>query len=385
MKKILCLFLFVPSFVVASFSDDDQIPDWAFESIQNLVEDEIFSGNPDGTFAPNRSLNRAEFCKILIQATDINLYEGMQASFPDVETDQWFFSYVETAKREGWLAGYPDGLFRPGNTLNRAEAAKILVGAFDLEVESLRSGEAWFQPYFRALEDADLLAHGARFDFLESDHKPSRAEIAEQLHRVLETMEADEAEEIMEEEEEIIELPEPVVEAPKTSSSGGVNTMPTDFVAPAAPVSQVNTRAGDLKITKDSQLERNAAVVPGATRVKAHSLLFSVIGEPVIVDTLQFRRVGNGSFADFAQAWVEVDGIVLSEKVEITEDLVSLPLKSSLTIRSGMRNFVLRVNVASGAGSGSSRFVLFLPEWIGADARNRIGLFPFGGADIVIE
>jgi len=386
MKYFLCLFLLLPSFVFAGFKDNHKIPAWAQGGIDKLVERGIFSGNPDGTFAPDRALNRAEFCKILIQATEVEPYTGSEPSFPDVKKTDWFFGYVETAKREGWLSGYPDGKFRPGNTLNRAEAAKILAGAFDLEVGTAYPGESWFERYFRALDQSDLLAYGSMFEDLGSDKKPSRAEIAEQLHRVMEKkakkIKKKEKEETDEDE---IEEEVSMVDAPKMTSGSSDSTMPTDYIAPQAPESVVDEDAGDLKVSKDENLERYYEVAPGATRVKAHSLIFSAIGERVRIESFQFRRVGNGSAADFAQAWIEVDGVAMSEKVSITEDLVNIPLRDALTVRSALRNFVLRVDVAGNAAVGSSRFVLFMPEWIGADAENRIGFFPFGGADIVIE
>ncbi len=387
MKKILGLFCLCLPLSVSAFSDQASIPSWATQSIDTLVESGVFSGNPDGTFAPLRPLNRAEFCKLLAQATYTDLYEDQIESFPDVQYDDWFFPYVETAKQEGWLAGYPDGRFRPENTINRAEVAKILSAVLALPEESPQAGEEWFEPYFRALDSVDLLAHGSEIDSTKAALNPTRAEIAEQLFRFQEyLMRSDEkaSEDDMEAsllEEEVLEMEE-VFEAPVVERK--IN--PDDYVAPAAPVSKISGNAGDLKITKDSQLQRSYEVSAGASSVKAHSLFFSVQGSPVEVKSIQFRRVGNGSSDDFDHVWIEVDGVTRSEKVFVSsDDLADIVFSTPLTVRSGIHNITLWVDVAADAGVSSSRFVLFLPEWIGANAQNRMGFFPFGGADIVIK
>jgi len=86
------------------------------------------TGNPDGTFAPNRIVNRAEFLKILFKSHPDILVTDNDASacFPDVRKNDWFSSYVCLAKTRKVVGGYPDGFFRPANPVNYAEALKML-------------------------------------------------------------------------------------------------------------------------------------------------------------------------------------------------------------------------------------------------------------------
>lgn len=85
-------------------------------------------GNPDGTFAPDRTLNRAEFTKIVLLSHPKILVANNDAAncFPDVKRVDWFSKYVCMAKKRGMVGGYPDGLFRPDRPVNYAEALKIL-------------------------------------------------------------------------------------------------------------------------------------------------------------------------------------------------------------------------------------------------------------------
>jgi len=54
--------------------------------------------------------------------------------FPDVGTDRWSYSFVETLYNWSVVDGYPDGTFGPGKNINRAEIAKMVVGAMNPSV-----------------------------------------------------------------------------------------------------------------------------------------------------------------------------------------------------------------------------------------------------------
>lgn len=85
-------------------------------------------GNPDGSFQAARSLNRAEFLKIaLASAPNIRVSKSDATNcFPDVRQTDWFSPYVCLAKKRGMVSGYDDGKFRPENSVNYAEALKML-------------------------------------------------------------------------------------------------------------------------------------------------------------------------------------------------------------------------------------------------------------------
>ena len=42
------------------------------------------TGNDDGSFLPNKKLNRAEVAKIIVLASGLDIYKSDQAHFPDV-------------------------------------------------------------------------------------------------------------------------------------------------------------------------------------------------------------------------------------------------------------------------------------------------------------
>ncbi len=107
----------------ATFSD---VPSthWAFEAIQKAEKAGIMIGYPDGTFHPEEAVTRAEMTKLLYRMVE-KIYSGGE-SFADVPGDHWAKEEIAALAQMGVLTGYPDGTFRPDKKINRGEAAVIL-------------------------------------------------------------------------------------------------------------------------------------------------------------------------------------------------------------------------------------------------------------------
>ncbi len=60
-----------------------------------------------------------------------------ESPFVDVPVDEYFCSYVQAAKQQGVVSGYPDGTFRPFATVTRAEIATM----FDRVAEEIYSSD----------------------------------------------------------------------------------------------------------------------------------------------------------------------------------------------------------------------------------------------------
>ncbi len=78
------------------------------------------------------------------------------SSFRDVKPGDFGFEAVEYLKMKGVLAGYGDGTFRPDKQVNRAEAIKIIAAPFMTETEQKKIGKSvyddvkdgdWYVPY----------------------------------------------------------------------------------------------------------------------------------------------------------------------------------------------------------------------------------------------
>jgi len=147
MKKIVSLVLaismvmsmFVSAFAASATFEDVTDPNCA-GAIEALVELGVVNGLPDGTFAPENKVTRAQLAKMLVLCTGI--VEGMSEAeaeeyfadyadnkvFNDVE-GHWGAGYVNAAAQLKLISGYPDGSFKPNKDVSYAEAITMMIRA----------------------------------------------------------------------------------------------------------------------------------------------------------------------------------------------------------------------------------------------------------------
>lgn len=118
--------------LAATFSDvPESNPD--YKAIEYLKAQGFISGYPDGTFKPAQIVNRAEAIKIILSAKGIATKDATTTSFKDVAASDWFAKYVETAKALAIVNGNPDGTFAPARNVNKVELLKMLLLAYEVK------------------------------------------------------------------------------------------------------------------------------------------------------------------------------------------------------------------------------------------------------------
>ena len=145
----------------------------------------IVKGYADGTFKPDHTINRAEFTKIITSSIfsteEIANCKGEENIFSDVEPNVWYADFVCSAKSAHIIDGYDDGTFRPGSFVNFAEAAKIVVNAFSIEMNTEDHNNIWWKPYVFALSRIG----GLPPSFTDPNQLLTRGEMAEIIFRVM--------------------------------------------------------------------------------------------------------------------------------------------------------------------------------------------------------
>jgi len=127
-------------------------------AVTYLSENKIVKGYDDGTFKPANPINRAEFTKILMESAFPGESFSDSGCFPDASAGSWYAGYVCAAKKKGIIGGYPDGSFKPANTINAAEMLKILLNTLKpASVPAAKTGEPWFQRFWTAATDLGIL------------------------------------------------------------------------------------------------------------------------------------------------------------------------------------------------------------------------------------
>jgi hypothetical protein len=106
---------------------DVQPSDWFYDYVRCLYCRGAVSGYADGTFRPSNNTTRGQLSKIVVLGFALSINTSGGPHFTDVPIGSTFYDYVETANNAGFVAGYADGTFRPGNNVTRGQLSKIVV------------------------------------------------------------------------------------------------------------------------------------------------------------------------------------------------------------------------------------------------------------------
>lgn len=109
--------------ITAAFQDVEGDA-WYAKAVHTIASLGMVKGYPDGTFRPDQPITRAEFTAIAMSFAQ--QAGGGENIFSDVSRDDWFYDCVVGSIQYGWISGYPDGTFRPNNTITRAEVTVIV-------------------------------------------------------------------------------------------------------------------------------------------------------------------------------------------------------------------------------------------------------------------
>ena len=148
----------------------------SYSSIKYLKENGIVEGYDDNTFRPGKTINRAEFMKIVIGSVN-DSPEGADC-FKDVKKE-WYAPYICEGKAKGIVSGYQDGYFRPERDISFSEASKIIVNTLGVQ-KGDSDPNIWYKIFVIGLEKQNAIPVSIS-DF---DQKITREEMAEMVYRI---------------------------------------------------------------------------------------------------------------------------------------------------------------------------------------------------------
>lgn len=103
---------------------------WAEEYILTLKESGVVNGNENRLFRPDDTISRAEFVKMICALLGISPADGNR--FADVSDSEWFAGYVYGAYNAGIINGTGANEFSPYSHITRQDAAVIINRACNL-------------------------------------------------------------------------------------------------------------------------------------------------------------------------------------------------------------------------------------------------------------
>lgn len=119
--------------VKAAAGYSDVSDSYAAKEIAALSAAGILNGFEDGTFRPLESVNRAQFAKVMAAALKLEPNAQQASHFADIPQDAWYAGYVGALVNEGITEGTEADQFSPDKSVSREELAVFFVRSMKLE------------------------------------------------------------------------------------------------------------------------------------------------------------------------------------------------------------------------------------------------------------
>lgn len=160
---------------------------WAYDAIKNLNTRGLINGYPDGTFKPQNTITRAEAAVIIAGALDLK--KTKNPTFSDVKSTSFAFDAIAAVAEKGIITGRTAGKFTPEGHLTRAEMATILKRAYNLSGTTATKFKDVPSSHWASKDINILIANNLIEGYKDGTFKPersiSRAEFATLLDRII--------------------------------------------------------------------------------------------------------------------------------------------------------------------------------------------------------
>ena len=96
-------------------------------STEKVSQPAYITGFPDGTFKPGKEVTRAEAVRMFVKLVNngAELPKNPTTSFKDAN-NAWYSDEINYAVAKGFIKGYSDGTFKPNQAITRAEFAQMI-------------------------------------------------------------------------------------------------------------------------------------------------------------------------------------------------------------------------------------------------------------------
>lgn len=285
-------------------------------AVSVLTEENVLRGNDDGTFAPNRRLNRAEFVQIIMRLTGDTATVNKNC-FPDVNPDAWYAEPVCRAKALGIVrgnarTGVAENLWRfePTRDVQYEEALKMLVQVYAHPIVGDTEGMDWYVPYVEAAEDMSLTIEG-----LTPGDRITRGEMARLTVAFLAESEG-QLEELRDAEDGRVSSSS---SSRSSSSSSRTSSSSVSSSSSSSSASFGTDPDTDLSVRSDFLLLGQAGPVLGAVDFFAQQ-------EPIDVRQLNIRFASNPASIQQVRVYAEDDGRLLGTSLRETSGDYEIPV-----------------------------------------------------------
>jgi GH24 family phage-related lysozyme (muramidase) len=345
---VLVVFMANAGIAAAQTFNDVTKGSWYFDYVEQLATEGIINTNSK-TYRPNDSITRADLVSMVIAATGglTGFDPPVIPTFSDVPKYARYYEDIEAAAKRGIVNGYtdangnPTGKFGPHNTVTRAEAAKILIIAFNIpqsnempsNFSDVKMG-AWYTPYVVSATNRSIADGYANGTFGPAD-PVTRAQIAKLIVNAKNTV--------------------------------------------------VGTVESGLKVSLDPN-QSPAVTVPLGSTATLIRLDLTAMGSDVHVSAITLTRKGVGNASDWSGVYLYESPANATSAFSINPDSNQVTIPVDLNIMAGITTTVTAYADSKTAASPSDQHYFYLASSadITSDAKQVVGIFPESGNAITI-
>ena len=123
---LMMIVLFITTTVFAATFTDLPADHWAINYITDLTEKQVVNGYPDGTFRPEETISRGEFLKLVIAAS---MPKDVPIALAPSAMEHWAGQYLYVANTYGVVSANDITLENIDLPITRREMAKMIIKA----------------------------------------------------------------------------------------------------------------------------------------------------------------------------------------------------------------------------------------------------------------
>ena len=149
---MLCVAMLLSVMVMgtgAAFTDQDEFSDNYAEAAEVLTGMGIIQGYDDGSFLPQRNINRAQVATMIYRAatgdvTDSKISQFVgEDLFDDVNADDWFAGYVNYCGNAEYIKGFTPDTFGPYKQVTGYQVLAMILRAVGYDENDEYTGDQW--------------------------------------------------------------------------------------------------------------------------------------------------------------------------------------------------------------------------------------------------
>ncbi len=361
------VFTFSVAVAATTFTDASSIASWASASVTSLSDSGVLSGRPDGSFDPQGQLNRAEVAKVAVGAAGLTEDTTGAPHFNDVAASDWFYSFVETLYNNGVVGGINSGALDSNGlaTYNPAGTLNRAEGSKILvDAFDLETSYAGTPPNF-----PDVASSAWFYDYVETAY-------AHGIVNGYSNGNFGPSDAITREQIAVI-AQSSVDEAADSSkrrsdyTAGAASAVVPNIIPPVVPTSD-----GDLTVALSASSPDAQTFPVGAASTAVAAFDITASSDDVVISNLVVTRTGVGNDAGWTLYFYDGDNRLTSGKTINSTTHAATFTGLNATIAAGTTKTLTLKADTSSAGAGDSFFEITSADSITSNAQSVGGTFP---------